>query len=103
MTLNEIQSLVVSMDPQAGHYESDHREGEPYTVWYELFVLDLMSDDHHEDAWAFHINRYTKQENDPIAAAFFATLDSDDRIAFEYRVDYEQDTGYIHHIFDCEG
>ena len=30
-------------------------------------------------------------------------LEDADYITVDYRVDYEQDTGWIHHIFDCEG
>lgn len=103
MTLNEIQSLVVSVDPQAGHYESDHREGEPYTVWREKRTLPFLGDGEHMGGLKFQIDRFTKTENDPIAASLYAVLETRDDVAFEYLTDYEPDTGYIHHIFDCEG
>ena len=34
--------------------------------------------------------------------ALKAMLESQDNITVDYLVDYE-DTGYIHHIYDCEG
>ena len=103
MTLADIQALVVSVDSAAGHYESASQNKAGYTVWREIRRLDMMRDDGHSEAWAFQIDRFTKIENDPIAAALFEALEADDRVAFEYLVDYENDTRWIHHIFDCEG
>ena len=103
MTLDEIKAVVVAVDSTAGHYESEHRDGEPYTVWYEKRTLPFMGDGLHECGIKFQIDRFTKTENDETAAALFAALESWDDIAFEYLTDYEPDTGYIHHIFDCEG
>lgn len=104
MTLAQIQALVVSVDPDAGHYESAHAGSDAYTVWREFRRVDLRANDVHADeAWAFQVDRFAKAEDDAIAAALFAALDADPLIAFEYLVDYEPDTGYIHHIFDCEG
>ena len=103
MTLSEIQALVVSVDNKAAHYESASPNKTGYTVWYEYKRLDMLADDRHAEAWAFQIDRFTKTENDPIAAALFEALEADDRVAFEHRVDYENDTRWIHHIFDCEG
>ena len=44
----------------------------------------------------------TKTEDDTTAAAIFTALEARDDISFDYLVDHEDDTGYIHHIFDCE-
>ena len=103
MTLSEIQALVVAVDNKAGHYESASKNSTGYTVWYEYRRLALMRDDEHAEGWRFQIDRFTKVENDTVAAALFAALEADDRVAFEYRVDYEPDTRWIHHIYDCEG
>ena len=102
MTLAEIQALVVSCDSKAGHYESASQSKTGYTVWREVRRLNTLADDEHAEAWAFQIDRFTKSENDTVAAALFAALDADDRIAFEYMVDYEPDTRWIHHVFDAE-
>lgn len=103
MTLEEIRELVVSVDPEAAHYESARCGSAAYTVWREIRLLDLMAEDVHQEGWSFQIDYYTKQENDPMAQAFRNTLDDDPRVAYAYLPDYEQDSGYIHHIFDCEG
>lgn len=103
MTLEDIQGLVVSADSDAQHYESARRSGIGYTVWREYQHLGLMSDDGHGEGWRFQIDRFTKVENDSIAAAIYDALENDERVAFEYLVDYEPDTRIIHHIFDCEG
>lgn len=103
MTVSEIQALVVAVDPNAAHYESAHREGEPYTVWYEKRTLPFMGDGEHLGGIKFKIDRFTKSENDQIAAGLYTALEARPDVAFEYLTDYEPDTGYIHHIFDCEG
>ena len=103
MTLEDIRALVVSVDKNAGRYESAYQGGQAYTVWREFRRLDMMADDRHEEAWAFQIDRFTKTEGDGIAAAFLDALEADERVAYSCIVDYEPDTGYIHHIYDCEG
>lgn len=103
MTLSEIQALVVSVDPNAGHYESAYRDVEAYTVWFEARTLDLMGDNQHVGGIRFQIDRYTKTEGDTIAEAFEQALEARDDVAFMHITSFETDTGYIHHIFDCEG
>lgn len=103
MTKAEIQALVVAADPACGHYFSDHREGDSYTVWREIRLLYLAGEDAAaEEAWAFQIDRYAIAEHDTVAAALLAAL-KENQVSFEHHVDYEPDTGFIHHIFDCEG
>ena len=103
MTLSDIKALVLSADSTAEHYESSKTSSESYTVWQEVGRLSAMGDDRHYEGWGFQVDRFTKDEDDTVAATLFSTLDGDDRVALEYRVDYEPDTGYIHHIYDCEG
>lgn len=104
MTVEEIKAIVVAVDANAGHYESAYQGAEAYTVWQELRPLPIEGDDGHKvEAWAFQVDRFTKDEADAIAPAMRAALEAEPRVAFAYEVDYERDTGYIHHIFDCEG
>lgn len=102
MTLSEIQAFVVGVDIHAGHYVNAHRASEAYTVWFETRLLDDMADNLHHGAIAFQIDRFTKAEHDDIATSIRAALDADSRICYSYHVDYERDSGYIHHIYDCE-
>ena len=103
MTLEDIKALVIAIDPTAARYESAKQRSESYTVWNETRMLGLMREDRHEPAWAFQIHHFTKRENDIMVGMIFAALEDDPRVAFEYLADYEPDTGYIHHIFSCEG
>ena len=102
MTVSQFQAFVVSVDPDAGHYLSAFRGGYAYTEWREIRTLPLMGDGKHLGAMRFQIDRFTKDENDAVAAALYQALESRDDIAFEYIVDAETETEYIHHIFDCE-
>lgn len=102
MTLSEIQALVASVDPNAGHYESAYRDSDAYTVWQETGTLPYMGDNHHMGALRFQIDRFTKQDGDSVAAALEAALEARDDVAFQHITDHEPDTRYIHHIFDCE-
>ena len=101
MTVREIQDFVASIDPLARHHFCTE-EGD-FTRWEEIELLPYMGDDEHIEAWRFQIDRFTRSEDDPIAAAFRAALETSHRIAFGYRRTFEPDTGYIHHIFFCEG
>ena len=102
MTLDAIKALVVSVDPNAGHYDSAYAGSDAYTVWRERRLLDDMADDVHHGARSFAIDRFTKTEGDAIAAALEAALEASPSVCFAHLTDYESDTGYIHHIFDCE-
>ena len=102
MTLAEIKALVLSADPNAEHYDSA-RKGSAYTVWREYGDLPMMADGEHQGGVRFQIDRYTKTENDATAAAIKAALEASYRVAYSYLVDYEPETRYIHHIYDCEG
>ena len=104
MTLNEIQRFVASVDSGARHYVS-REESVDFTRWQELRRLPVMGEGRHaEEAWAFQIDRFTRSANDPVCQAFVDALEAAPRIAWQKPAPiYEPDTGYIHHIFLCEG
>ena len=101
MTVRGIQTLVVSADQYAKHYESSDK-GDNYTRWQEYEYIGQPADDEYGDGWKFQIDRFTKVEYDPVADEIKRVLKTTPGVAFSYMVDYEQDSGYIHHIFDCE-
>ena len=103
MKVSEIKSLLVAIDPNVQRYEHDHEGLDAYTVWQEVGRMNLFGDGEEEGSIRFQVDRFTKIEGDGIAAALLAALESRDDIAVDYLVDYERDTGYIHHIYDCEG
>lgn len=102
MKVRDIQALVVSADPEAKHYTNPH-DGTNYTVWMEYQRIGISSDDESGGGWRFQVDRWTKTEYDPVAEAIEQTLKNDPGVAFTYMVNYEQDSGYIRHMFDCEG
>lgn len=102
MTLEDIRSLLVSVDPEIRHYFSEEPSRD-YSYWEETRRLPFMADDLHEEGWRFYVHRFTRRENDPVAFALFAALEEDPGTTVAHQVDYEPESGYIHHIFECEG
>ena len=102
MTLSDIRELLVTVDPAVMHYFSTETDRD-YTYWEETSRLPFMGDDTHEEGWRFYVHRFTRDEYDPVAASLFAVLDADPRVAVTHRTDFEPDTHFIHHIFECEG
>ena len=103
MTASEIKTLLVTVDPNVQRYEHDGAgETDAYTVWYELQPVGCYGDGQEEGTIRFQVDRFTKEEDDTVAASLKETLEEQDDIAVDYRVDYERDTGYIHHIYVCE-
>lgn len=102
MNVRDIRDLVALADPGARHYVKAGG-GVDFTTWMEYKRLGLPGDDEHGEGWKFQIDRYTKTEFDPVAEAIEEVLKEAEGVAFTYLVDYEQDSGYIRHLFDCEG
>lgn len=102
MTLAEIRSKLVAIDPDIRHHYSTESSRD-YTYWSEITRLPLTADGVHDEGWRFYVHRFTRNEFDPIARQIFDALDEDPRFAVREDRDFEPDTGYIHHIFTCEG
>ena len=101
MIIDHIKSLLASADPAVSRYDSAEK-GEAYTTWRETGDLPDTAGNRHMGGVAFQVDRFTKIEDDATAEAIKQALENDDRIAYEHIVYYEPDTGYIHHVFDCE-
>ena len=102
MQLTEFRDLLLSADPQARHYTHVKDGKTPYTTWAEYLRMQGSADNRRNSGWRIQIDRYTKAEFDPVAERIETMLDRSDGITYEYRVDYDQDSGYIRHTFDCE-
>lgn len=102
MTLEDVRALVLSADPQAMHYVHAKGRG-AYTTWQETQRIGMSADDARDKGWAFMVDRFTQTEFDETAAAIEQVLSGAVGVVCRYRVDYERESGYIHHIFDCEG
>ena len=73
-------------------------ESDRYFVWVEDARNDLISDDaHSETAVQGTTDLYTKIESDPWAEALEQSFDAEGIAWYKSSVQYEEDTGYIHH------
>lgn len=104
MTIQEIKNLLTGVDPDAQRYEHDRAgTGDAYTVWAESTPVGFYGDGQEQGSIRFQVDRFTKEEDEAMAESIRRVLEDTDYITVDYRVDYEKDTGWIHHIFDCEG
>lgn len=100
MTLADFYAILKTADPSATRYFS--AQSGNYTVFQEYGASHLPGGNrYHARKWNIQVDRFTKIPDDPVADAITAALDRDG-IAFRYLVDFELDTKYIHHIWDCE-
>ena len=102
MTVDDFETALVSADPDVTKWTGTGNGN--YTVWSPYRYGHLAGEnDTAEQSARIQVDRFTKDDNDAIVAAIHAALRAHcDEIAFEYQVDFEQDTGYLHHIWDCE-
>ena len=102
MTLDGFGQMVATIDPQARRYANTGRGA--YTVWREYGRIGAWAGGGNEGGWRVQVDRYTREENDAVAAAIASALEESDEIAFEHTVDSELEDGGvpIRHIFDCE-
>ena len=97
--LKEFKQIITLADSNAKHYESV-KQGN-YTAWSEYGTDPLIADDSNcEETIKIQIDRFTKIEFDPVVEDIKTVLDGHD-ITYDYLIDYETETKYIHHIFDC--
>ncbi len=102
MTLEQFRDVLLAADSSATHYTSNSAGN--YTVWAEYGDKALFCDDSRDEqskVWKIQVDRYTKTPYDSVVDSIRAALTVED-ISYTYLCDFEQETGYIHHIFDCE-
>ncbi len=102
MTIQEIKTLLVSVDPGVQRYDHDFTGDENYTVWREIGPVGFFGDGKDLGAIRFRVDRYTKEEDDRIAAVLRTTLEDRDDIAVAYQAE-ELGNGFVHHMYNCEG
>lgn len=101
MTLLELRDLLLTVGPPVSHYHA-HHQLDSYIVWSEYGGHNRTADNAiGEQAIRVQVDLFTRTEFDPDVEKINTLLDIDE-ISFDYQVDYEKDTGYIHHIWDCE-
>lgn len=102
MTVQEIKTMVLSVDPKAKHYFSD-KKGDAFTVWGEYQRAGQGAEDRHDYGWKFEIDRYTRDEEDTVPDMIEQILIDHPGVAYTYQVYYDHTARYIVHVFDCEG
>lgn len=106
MTLQQLKTLLLTIGPPVHHYFVSGQTGN-YIIWAEdgpgsaLYAEDRM--DRH--AIQGTIDYYTKIEYDPVTGQIEDALNGSDVSWYPGPVQYETDTGYIHHeyIFEIDG
>lgn len=104
MTVNEFRAIAIRCDPYITHHLGQKTDG-AYTTWHEFHRIPLGGDNREaREAWRFQVDRFTRDEDDPMVSQIYGVLDADPRLTRpDHRVQYERETGYIHHIFQVQG
>ena len=102
MTVQDIKTMVLSVDPKAKHYFSD-KKGDAFTVWGEYQRAGQGAEDRHDYGWKFEIDRYTRDDEDTVPDKIEQMLIDHPGVAYTYQVYYDHTARYIVHVFDCEG
>ena len=94
------RDLLLTVDPEATKNKGNGNEN--YTVWRPYGATGPHSNNRRKvRVWKIQVDRFTKTDNDTIALGILNALEAAE-IPHTYLIDYEKDTGYHHHIFDCE-
>lgn len=102
MTVQDIKTMVLSVDPKAKHYFSD-KKGDAFTVWGEYQRAGQGAEDRHDYGWKFEIDRYTRDEEDTVPDMIEQILIDHPGVSYTYQVYYDHTARYIVHVFNCEG
>ena len=104
MTVNEFRPIAVRCDPNISHWESTEKDGN-YSIWHEFQRIGISGDSTEaEEAWRFQVDRFTRDEDDPMIRHIWETLLNEPRLTYpEHHVMYENASGYIHHVFQVRG
>ena len=95
--LDRVKRALLTVSENVGHYEA-LKETPPYIVWAEERGNDLEADNvHAERGWTGTVDLFTKTENDPLVEAVGEALSSAGIAWYLNSVQFEDDTGLIHH------
>lgn len=103
MTIEAFAELLFSIDPNAVRNEKIGQKGDAYTVFSDYSTSILYANG--RPAGFLHkiqVDYFTRTEDDPVAFRFLRTFAENDEITCDYQKDFETDSRYFHHIFDCE-
>ena len=104
MTIEEFVGIVLNIDEEAARYQKLRKPTDKsYTVWSDYGTGTLYSNGVPAGKTKkIQADYSTLQEDDPKALAYFRAFSENDEITVVHTTDFEIETRYIHHIFDCE-
>ena len=104
MTIEDFAKIIQSIDPDAARYQKIRKHSDrAYTVWNDYATDQLMADGRAAECTKkIQIDYYTLVEDDPIAQKFYRELSKNDEITVSHLTEFDPETRYIRHIFDCE-
>ena len=103
MTIEAFAELLFSIDPNTARNDMIGQKGDAYTVFSDYSTSILYANG--RPAGFLHkiqVDYFTRTEDDPVAFRFLRAFAENDEITCDYQKDFETDSRYFHHIFDCE-
>lgn len=99
--LKSFKQLILSVDPKATR--DFGRGNKDYTVWSEYELDGLHGGDRiAEPKWRILVERFTYDQEDPIALALMNALASAENVTFQYSKRRNSDQELLYHAWDCE-
>lgn len=104
MTIEAFVNILKKIDPDISRYQRIRKKSDDaYSVWSDYGTRTLYANGVPAGSVKkVQVDYFTFKEDDPVASRYFHALSLNDEIAVEHTADFETDTRYIHHIFDCE-
>ena len=101
MTLDELKTLLLTIDPALTKWRGDGTARD-YTIWTPHHPISLMSDDKPERVTIMvTIDRWTKDPNDTVPGQILKALEDSYVPTDEPMTLFDEDDGYFRHIIEC--
>lgn len=99
--LDGFRDMILSVDPSATRYFG-RGEG-AHTIWTEYELDGLYGDNAMQEyTWRILVERYTCDQDDPIARALMEKLSSTSGVTAQYALRRNNDLEMLYHAWDCE-
>lgn len=104
MTIEDFAIIVLTIDPDAARYQKLRKPTDKaYTVWSDYGTGTLYANGVPAGKTKkIQVDYYTLKEDDPVALQYYRAFSENEEITVNHLTDFEPETRYIHHIFDCE-
>ena len=104
MTIDAFVAIVKAIDPDVSRYQRIRKPTDAaYSVWSDYGTGTLYANGVPAGKTKkIQVDYFTFTPDDPVALQFYQAFSENDEITVLHNTDFETDTRYIHHIFDCE-